>query len=74
MRLTGQTGPLSIGVLNIQTKKEGGVPGDNFVVARARADVLSCGGFFPGDRTSLNGAVGFRFSKHLKARRPFRHL
>ena len=71
--MTGHTGPLSIGVLNIQTKKEGGVPGDNSVVARTRADVLSSGGLFPGDRTSLNRAVGFRFSKHLKARRPFQH-
>ena len=48
-RVTGQTGPLSLGLLNIQTKKQDGVPGDNFAVARARADVLprtTIGGIF----------------------------
>ena len=39
-RLTGQVGPLSLGVLDSQTKKQDGVSGDNFAVARVRADVL----------------------------------
>ena len=28
---------------------------------------ISSGGFFHGDRTSVEGSIGFRFSKHLKA-------
>ena len=39
-RLTGQAGPISIGVLDIQTRDEVDQPGANFAVARLRADVL----------------------------------
>ena len=39
-RLTGRTGRYTIGALNIQTDNEGGIPGTNFSVLRAKRDVL----------------------------------
>lgn len=39
-RVTGQQGKLSVGLLNIQTKDDGTEQGQNFGVARFRADVL----------------------------------
>ncbi len=48
-RLTGQAGPVSLGLLNIQTKQEEGVAGSNHGVARVRADVhprATVGGLF----------------------------
>jgi hypothetical protein len=40
-RLTGQAGPFSIGLLNLQTRDTKGIPGANNAVARVRVDVLA---------------------------------
>ncbi|MCH8121882.1 MAG: carbohydrate binding family 9 domain-containing protein [Bacteroidetes bacterium] len=50
-RLTGQIGPVSIGFLNIQTKKDDDfdLPGSNNLVARVRTDVAP--------RTTIGGIV-----------------
>ncbi len=56
-RLTGQVGPFSIGLLNLQTRDEGVVPGANNAVARIRVDVLprtTVGGIF----TNLQNDAG----------------
>ena len=40
-RLSGLTGPLNVGLLNMQTESAGGLtPGNNFTVARVRRDFL----------------------------------
>jgi hypothetical protein len=57
-RLTGQAGPFSIGLLNLQTRDGGGIPGANNSVARIRADVLpraTVGGIF----TNLENGAGY---------------
>src|SRR5687768_2905857 len=38
-RLSGRAGPLNVGVLNMQTDADGGVPANNFTVGRVRRDV-----------------------------------
>ena len=38
-RLAGQSGAISLGLLNIQTEDAGDLEGQNFIVARVRADV-----------------------------------
>ena len=48
-RLTGQVGRLSLGLLNLQTGREGEAQGANNAVARVRADL--------GPRTSVGGLV-----------------
>jgi hypothetical protein len=48
-RLTGQVGRLSVGLLNLQTGREGEAGGANNAVARVRADL--------GSRTSVGGLV-----------------
>ena len=48
-RLTGQVGPVSLGLLNLQTGDEAGVAGANNAVARIRADL--------GPRASVGGLV-----------------
>lgn len=48
-RLTGQVGPVSLGLLNLQTGDEAGIPGANNAVARVRADL--------GPRASVGGLV-----------------
>ncbi len=56
-RLTGQAGPFSIGLLNLQTKDAGDMPGANNAVARIRVDVLprtTIGGIF----TNLENDAG----------------
>jgi hypothetical protein len=40
-RLTGRQGPYSVGVLNIQQREEGAVPGTNFTALRMRRDILA---------------------------------
>ena len=39
-RLTGKVGANNIAVMNIQTEKEYGAPGENFLVARYARDVF----------------------------------
>ncbi len=39
-RVTGQAGPISVGMLDLQTRNEIDAPGTNFGVARIRGDVL----------------------------------
>jgi hypothetical protein len=48
-RLTGKIGPHNVGLMDIQTDEEFGVPGDNFLVSRYSYDLLSrsrIGGLF----------------------------
>ncbi|MDX1646377.1 MAG: DUF5916 domain-containing protein [Longimicrobiales bacterium] len=48
-RVTGTTGPLTLGALDIQTREEGSFGAENFAVARVRAEAapgLSVGGIF----------------------------
>ena len=57
-RLTGKTGPYSIGVLNVQTDGAGGAAPTNFSVARVKRDVLrrsAVGALFTGRSVSLDG-------------------
>ena len=69
-RVTGQAGPVSIGMLDIQTKNEIDDPGTNFGVARIRGDILpglTVGTLFTsrdnGDdhNRALGGDVALRF-------------
>lgn len=56
-RVTGTAGPLTIGVLDMQTRKEGSFSAENFAVARLRAEAapgLSLGGIFV-NRTETGG-------------------
>ncbi len=62
-RVTGQAGPISIGMLDIQTRDELDVPGTNFGVARIRGDILpglTMGTLFTNrdDGDDYNRAVG----------------
>ena len=41
LKLTGQQGPLEIGLLNMQTRRSGDAPGENFAVARVKANILA---------------------------------
>ena len=48
-RVTGSAGPVSLGVLNMQTRTEGDIGAENFTVARVRGEPtpgLSLGGIF----------------------------
>ena len=57
-RLTGKTGPYSVGVLNVQTDGAGGAAPTNFSVARIKRDVLrrsAVGALFTGRSVSLDG-------------------
>ena len=57
-RLTGKTGPYSVGVLNVQTDGAGGAAPTNFSVARVKRDVLrrsAVGALFTGRSVSLDG-------------------
>ena len=62
-RVTGQAGPISIGVLDIQTRDQIEEPGTNFGVARIRGDLapgFTIGGILTNrdDRDGHNRAVG----------------
>ena len=74
-RLTGQAHGTSIGLLNMQTGRAGGRPGDNFTAVRAARSVgggVSLGGFYfgreasgraaPGDGHNRVAGADFRFS------------
>jgi TolB-like protein len=59
-RLTGKTGPFSVGALNIQTDdvRSSSVAGTNFTVLRVKRDILrrsSIGGIFTNRSVSLEG-------------------
>ena len=69
-RVTGQAGPFSIGLLNLQTNDAGNIPGANNAVARVRVDVLprtTIGGIFTnlqndaGHNRVWGGDVALRF-------------
>jgi hypothetical protein len=69
-RLTGQAGPFSIGLLNLQTRDAVGIPGANNAVARVRVDILArttLGGIFTnlqngeGHNRLVGGDVAVRF-------------
>ncbi len=58
-RLTGKTGPYSIGVLNVQTEGAGHAAATNFSVARVKRDILrrsAVGALFTGRSVSLDGS------------------
>ncbi len=57
-RLTGRTGPWSLGLLNIQTRKAFSTPSTNFTVARVRRNVLAAsqiGGIFINKKEHATG-------------------
>ena len=57
-RLTGKTGPYSVGVLNVQTDGAGGAAPTNFSVARVKRDILrrsAVGALFTGRSVALDG-------------------
>ena len=75
-RLTGRAGAYGVGLMTIQTDPEGGAPGDNYTVLRARRDVLrtsDVGAIFlsrqstaSGDYNRVYGAdANFRFHRAL---------
>jgi hypothetical protein len=41
LKVTGKQGPLELGILNVQTDKEGESPGQNFSVVRAKKNLLA---------------------------------
>ena len=58
LKLTGQQGPLEIGLLNMQTKRSGETPGQNFAVVRVKANILArsyVGAIFTGNTAGLSG-------------------
>ena len=62
-RVTGTAGPLSLGVLNMQTRSEGAFAAENFSVARVRGEPapgLSVGGIFVNRSETGGGRAGNR--------------
>ncbi len=60
LKLTGTQGPLELGLLNMQTRRSSPTPGQNFTVARLKANVLGrsyIGAIFTRNTAGL-GAVG----------------
>lgn len=58
-RVTGSAGPVSLGLLNMQTRSEGDLGAENFTVARVRGEAvpgLSLGGIFV-NRTETGGGM-----------------
>ncbi|MBI4465551.1 MAG: carbohydrate binding family 9 domain-containing protein [Acidobacteria bacterium] len=58
LKLTGKQGPLDIGLLNMQTRRFSSTPGQNFTVARVKANLLSrsyVGAMFVRNTAGLNG-------------------
>ena len=76
-RVTGRAGAFGIGVMTMQSEEHQGKPGNNYTVARVRADILKSsdiGAIFlsrqpSGDSTDFNRVAGvdanFRFFKSL---------
>lgn len=59
-RVTGTAGPVTLGVLNMQTRRDGAFDSENFTVARVRtnpATGLTLGGIFV-NRTATQGGSG----------------
>jgi hypothetical protein len=52
LKLTGTQGPLGVGLLNMQTNRKGGLPGQNFTVLRLKSNILS------------NSSVGFMMTRN----------
>ncbi len=58
LKLTGQQGPLEIGLLNMQTKRSGEIPGKNFAVVRVKGNILArsyVGAIFTRSTAGLSG-------------------
>jgi hypothetical protein len=58
-RVTGTAGPVTLGVLNMQTRRDGGFDAENFTVARVRTEAargLSLGGIFVNRATTGSGS------------------
>ena len=65
-RLTGQAGGTTIGLLNMQTGREGARPGDNFTavrLARRTAGALTAGGFYFGREAAGGTLDGQAFNR-----------
>jgi hypothetical protein len=59
-RVTGTAGPVTVGVLNMQTRRDGEFDPENFTVARVRTEPaagLNLGGIFV-NRSATGGALG----------------
>ena len=79
LKLTGKQGPLDLGVLNMQTKREGSTPGQNFTAVRVKGNILArsyVGAIFTRNTAGLEGdgnqAAGvdgsFTFFRNLNLR------
>ena len=58
LKLTGQQGPLEIGLLNMQTRRSGETPGQNFAVVRVKGNILArsyVGAIFTRNTAGLSG-------------------
>ena len=58
IKLTGQQGPLEIGLLNMQTKRSGEIPGQNFTAVRVKGNILArsyVGAILTGNTAGLSG-------------------
>ena len=79
LKLTGQQGPLEIGLLNMQTKRSGELPGQNFAVVRVKGNILArsyVGAIFTRNTAGLSGKdnqvagvdASFTFFRNLNLR------
>ncbi len=79
LKLTGKQGPLDLGLLNMQTARSGGIPGQNFTVLRVKGNLLArsyVGAMFVRNSAGLRrsssqaGGVdaGFTFFRNLNLR------
>lgn len=62
LRLTGQSGGTTVGVLNMQTERDGDRPGDNFTAVRVAQQVggpVTAGAFYFGREAVGAGTSGF---------------
>ena len=62
LKLTGKQGPLDFGLLNMQTRRSGSAPGQNFAVARVKRNLLSrsyIGALYTRNTAALNGETSW---------------
>lgn len=77
VRLSGRTGPYTVGVMNIQQRASGPVPANNYTVARVRRDLRSkvdFGGlavYRRGENGDYNAGYGVDFNATVRDRLTF---
>lgn len=60
LKLTGKQGPLDIGLLNMQTRRDNGTPGQNFSALRVKGNLLArsyVGAIFTRNTAGLSGSA-----------------